>query len=285
MQALGDLDLPYLAVETPEFAADPVRHFNAAKTRHPWLAASDIGYFVHEYSAIRELLIQDAVLRPAYDGIVEQMGVRGTEWGRFTEQQMISLPVESHRLLRDTFAARFTPRFANQLRPMMRETITRLLGEWTPAGRMDFEEMASYFPISNMFSLVGAPREEIPAIRSSLETLGLAFSMDKSRLPEIHAAHARLEELVQRLIAGRRADPGSGNPDDLLALLINAGDEGGITARQLADLIIFFFVAGYDTSKNVLTFIMLKLIEQPDLYERCAADHEYCRKEWHSGFS
>lgn len=278
MQALTDLELPHLPVETAEFAADPVRYFNEAKQQHPWLAASDIGYYVHEYSAIRELLIQDDKLLPAYDGLVEQLGVQGTEWGRFTEQQMISLPVASHRLLRDTFAAKFTPRFANQLRPMMRETITHLLDEWAPSGRMDFEEMASYFPISNMFRLVGAPREEIPGIRSSLETLGLAFSMDKSRLPEIHAAHARLEELVQRLIAGRRADPASGNPDDLLALLINTGDEGGITARQLADLIIFFFVAGYDTSKNVLTFTMLKLMEQPELYERCGQDHDYCRK-------
>jgi len=278
MQALAELELPHLPVETSEFAANPVKFFNEAKQAHPWIAASDIGYYIHEYSAIRELLIQDDKLLPAYDGIVEQLGVQNTEWGRFTEQQMISLPVESHRLLRDTFAAKFTPRFANQLRPMMRKTITQLLDEWTPSGRMDFEEMASYFPISNMFGLVGAPRDEIPGIRSSLETLGLAFSMDKTRLPEIHAAHARLEELVQRLISERRADPASGNPDDLLALLIGTGDEGGITARQLADLLIFFFVAGYDTSKNVLTYIMYKLMEQPDLYERCGQDHEYCRK-------
>lgn len=278
MQALADLDLPHLPVETPEFAADPVSQFNAAKQRHPWLAASNIGYFVHEYTAIRELLIQDDKLRPAYDGIVEQMGVHGTPWGRFTEQQLISLPPEMHRALRDTFAARFTPRFANQLRPMMQATIARLLDEWVPKGAMDFEEMASYFPISVMFTLVGAPVEEIAGIRSSLETLGLAFSMDKSRLPEIHAAFDRLENLVQRLIAGRRADPTGGNPDDLLTLLINTGDEGGIPARQLADLIIFFFIAGYDTSKNVLTHTMYRLLERPELYQRCAEDHDYCRK-------
>jgi len=278
MQTLAELDLPHLPVETPEFAADPVHHFNAAKKRHPWIASSNIGYFVHEYSAIRELLLRDDKMRPAYDGIVEQMGVHGTPWGRFTEEQMISLPADQHRKLRTTFAAKFTPRFANQLRPMMRGTITRLLDEWTPSGRMDFEEMASYFPISNMFAMVGAPLEEVPAIRSSLETLGLAFSMDKNRLPEIHAAYDRLEKLVLRLIEERRADRETGNPDDLLSLLITTGDEGEVSARQLADLIIFFFVAGYDTSKNVLTYTMYKLLEQPDLYERCGADHDYCAK-------
>jgi cytochrome P450 len=278
MQTLLQLDLPHLPVETPEFAADPVRHFNAAKQRHPWIASSDIGYFVHEYSAIRELLKQDDKMRPAYDGVVEQMGAHGTPWGRFTEEQLISLPAEQHRKLRTTFAAKFTPRFANQLRPMMTGTITRLLDEWTPSGRMDFEEMASYFPISNMFALVGAPLEEVPEIRSSLETLGLAFSMDKSRMPEIQAAYRRLDDLVLRIIDERRSNPDAGNPDDLLALLIRTGDDGGVDARQLADLIIFFFIAGYDTSKNVLTYTMYKLLDRPDIYERCGTDHEYCRK-------
>ena len=38
----------------------------------------------------------DDKFRPAYDGIVEQLGAQGTPWGRFTEEQMISLPVEKH---------------------------------------------------------------------------------------------------------------------------------------------------------------------------------------------
>jgi len=278
MQTLADLDLPFLPVEEPAFAAEPVRYFREARTKHPWLARSNVGFMIHELTAIRELLGQDDRFRPAYDGIVDQMGAHGTPWGRFTEQQLISLPVAQHRLLRDAFAAKFTPRFANQLRPMMQATITRLLDEWAPKGGFDFEEFASYFPISNMFTLVGAPIEEIPGIRSSLETLGLAFSMDKSRLPAIHEAYDRLEDLVQRLIAQRRADPEGGNPDDLLHLLIKTADEGGVDQRQLADLIIFFFVAGYDTSKNVLTHTMRLLMQHPEMYERCATDFEYCRK-------
>lgn len=153
-----------------------------------------------------------------------------------------------------------------------------MLDEWAPKGRFDFEEFASYFPISVMFTLVGAPIGEIAGIRSSLETLGLAFSMDRSRVPAIHQAYGRLEELVQRLIAERRADPDAGSRDDLLHLLISTSDEGGVAERQLADLLIFFFIAGYDTSKNVLTHTMYLLLQHPDIYERCAADHDYCRK-------
>ncbi len=70
MPALAELELPYLPVEDGTFAADPLRYIAEARTKHPWLAKSDIGYFVHEFSAIREFLGNDEKLRPAYDGIV-----------------------------------------------------------------------------------------------------------------------------------------------------------------------------------------------------------------------
>ncbi|MCB2076800.1 MAG: cytochrome P450 [Novosphingobium sp.] len=278
MQTLTDIELPYLPVETPEFAADPVSYFREAKAENAWIAKSDIGYWVHDYQAIRDLLSQDEKLRPAYDGIVEMLGAHGTPWGRFTEEQLISLPAEQHAALRTTFAKKFTPRFANQLRPMMQETITRMLDEWAPKGKFDFEEFASSFPITVMFTLVGAPTEEIEGIRKSLETLGLAFSMDESRVPEIHAAFDRLEALVRRIIADRKASPDKGQRGDLLDLLIDTSEEGGIPDRQLEDLVIFFFIAGYDTSKNVLTYTIRLLLDRPDVYEKCAADLEYCRK-------
>jgi cytochrome P450 len=278
MTTLAELDLPYLPVEDPAFGQDPRSYFTAARTQHPWLAKSSIGLFIHDFTAIRELLGRDEKLRPAYDGIVDHLGARGTPWGRFTQEQLISLPAETHRLLRNTFSVKFTPKSANQMRPMMQATIQRLLDEWVPRRRFDFEQMAAYFPISVMFTLVGAPVEKIPGIRSSLETLGLAFSMDKGRVPAIHEAYGRLEDLVQQLIAERRADPNRGSRDDLLQLLIDASDEGGVAARQLADLLIFFFIAGYDTSKNVLTYTMYLLLKHPQIYERCGLDHEYCSK-------
>jgi cytochrome P450 len=278
MTTLAELDLPYLPVEDPAFGQDPRSYFTAARTQHPWLAKSSIGLFIHDFTAIRELLGRDEKLRPAYDGIVDHLGARGTPWGRFTQEQLISLPAETHRLLRNTFSVKFTPKSANQMRPMMQATIQRLLDEWVPRRSFDFEQMAAYFPISVMFTLVGAPVEKIPGIRSSLETLGLAFSMDKGRVPAIHEAYGRLEDLVQQLIAERRADPNRGSRDDLLQLLIDASDEGGVAARQLADLLIFFFIAGYDTSKNVLTYTMYLLLKHPQIYERCGLDHEYCSK-------
>lgn len=277
MQTVAELDLPHLPMEEHAFAEDPFHYFAEARKQHPWLATSKFGLVVHEYQAIRDLLSRDDQMRPPYGGIVETLGMEGTPWGRFTEEQMISLPAEQHRLVRDTFAAKFTPRFANQLRPMMRETVTHLLDQWAPKGEMDFEEFASHFPISVMFALVGAPLEGVALLRDDLEAIGLAQSLELERFPRIQEGMVRLEKFVEEVIAERRANPRTDGVEDLLEIVIRTGDEGTISARQLTDLIMFFFIAGYDTSKNVLTYTMYTLLDHPDIYRRCAEDHDYCR--------
>ena len=75
------------------------------------------GYCVFEYHAIRDLMWMDDKMRPSFDNVVAIMGAtEGSPWGRFTDEQMIALPDREHRLLRDTFAKKFTPRYANQMR-------------------------------------------------------------------------------------------------------------------------------------------------------------------------
>jgi cytochrome P450 len=279
MQQLADLDLYDLPWNEPGFAADPYPHFAAARKQHPWIAKTDAGYVVFEYNAIRDLMLQDDKMRGSFDGIVELMGAKDTPWGRFTEEQMLALPAREHRVLRDTFAARFTPRFANGVRPLMRETLSRLLDEWASSGSMDFEEFSSYYPVSVMAQLIGAPLSAIPGLRKSMETMGLAFSMDPTLVPALQEAVVHMDKFCQGLIEERRTNPrAEGAEPDLLDILLDASREGGISDRQLTDLLIFLFVAGYDTSKNVFTYLMHLLTKHPDIYRRCAEDIEYCRK-------
>jgi cytochrome P450 len=278
MLRIDQLDLPHLAWETPEFAADPYPHIEAARRQHPWLATTTSGYVVFELQAIRDLLIQDDKLRTAFDGIVDLMQAHGTPWGRFAAEQMIALPDREHKLLRDTFAAKFTPRYAAQLRPTMREVMTELLREWAPRKDIDFEEFASYYPVSVTARMIGAPLAAIPQLRSSLEAMGLSMSLDSAIVPKLDAAMAVLDDFVNEMLAERRAHTREGAEPDLLDMLIEAGEADNISDRTLADLLIFLFVAGYDTSKNVLTYMMHLMVQHPGIYERCAVDLDYCRK-------
>jgi len=220
----------------------------------------------------------DDCLRGSYDGIVQLMGAQDTPWGRFTESQMLAHSGDSHRRLRSVLVPKFNPMQANLHRELMRQVIGRLLDEWVPKSSFDFEEFASYFPITVMCRLIGAEPGAVPAIRKSLEALGLGFGMDPQHLPQLQQAIGVLDEFVQQLVGQRRSGTHPAGPPDLLDDLLEARGDEGLTERELYDVLIFLFVAGYDTSKNVLTMMMNLLLDRPQIYAQCAADPDYCHK-------
>jgi len=277
---LDELELYHLQWNTAEMAANPYPEIEAARAVHPWLAKADEGYVVIGYQAIRDLMEMDMQdkMRPSFDGIIELLGAKDTPWGRFTAEQMLAMPAADHRVLRDAFAAKFTPRYANGIRPLMREIMGNLLDEWLPKGQFDFAEFSSYYPVSVMTSMIGAPLSVIPGLRESLEALGLAYSLDPARVPSLQKAIVHMDEFCHELVAERKANPPQGESEDLLDMLIEASEEGQIPHRQLIDMLIFLFEAGYDTSKNVITFMMYEMTRHPEIYRKCGEDLDYCRK-------
>lgn len=270
-----ELKLPHLPITDPAFAADPLRYLEAARRQHPWLALSDMGYVVHEYQAIRDLTLMDAKFNPSLDAVTEIMGAKGTRWGDFMNSLMLAKDPPEHTRLRNSVAASFTPRNANRLRPLMRETVSALLDEWAPKGHFDFAEFAANFPIRVMFGLIGAPLEALPSIRQSLETQGLSASADKSLLPALEKAYEVLWNFVDGLVVARQRDGGGGD-EDVLTRLIAAHTSGELNAEELRVMLIFLFAAGYDTSKNMLTLIMHLMLEHPQEWARCAEDRLFC---------
>jgi cytochrome P450 len=277
-QALTDLDLPYLALEEPEFARDPVSQFAAARKRHPWLAKCSFGYVITDYKAIRELLTQEDKMRMSHPGVVELLGAKGTPWGEWLAHTIQALNGAEHQKQRAILAPAFTPRQANIHRPLMRDVISKLLDEWAPKKHFDFELFASHFPITVMCRIIGASPDAIPSLRSSLEILGQGGNMDPNFQPQLQQAYLVLEAFVRKLVAGRRAGERLGDDADLLDHLLQINAEGSLSEDDLYNLLMFLFTAGYDTSKNILTLIMYVLLDKPDVYVRCGEDLLYARK-------
>lgn len=278
MQVIDELVLPDLPMDDPDFASNPWPHLAAARQQHSWLAKCSHGFVVHQFSAIKELLWQDDKLQGAPADIVAMMGAEDTEWGRFQKHSLLAQTGAAHQRIRSSLAPAFTPRQAMQHRPLMRTVISELLDEWVPKQEFDFEDFASNFPIGVMCSLIGASRDVIPELRSSMEAFGLSFSMDRAHLPALEQAMLKLDGFAQSLVKDRKHRRLPADQSDLLEVLIETQERGDLTERELYDLLVFLFVAGYDTSKNALTLLMSVLIDRPDIYERCAEDLAYCRR-------
>jgi cytochrome P450 len=281
MVSVTELELEHLPLESQELANDPGPYFASARKRHPWLAASNLGYVVTEYQAMKEILAQDDHMRFPGDLTVEIMHAQGTGWGQFTQEMMLSRDEPVHGRLRGSVAEAFTPRAVNRLRPLMRKTVADLLDEWAPKAAFDFTQFAADFPVRVMFGLIGADPAAVPGVQSSLEIHGGSYGMDPTRMPIIEAAYQHLWDFVDKLIVERGR---GGGHDDLLDDLIAANTSGGLSDVELRQMLIFLFGAGYDTSKNQLTLITHALLSRPDVWARCAEDRPYCDKVVEEGF-
>lgn len=269
------VDLPLLPIDTPEFSADPQPFLEQARAHHPWLARFSQGYVVHGYDAHVDLLADDANLRPGLGPIIDFYGMRGTLWGRFMEEMLLSASGEPHTRLRASVAHAFTPRRANEVRPMMCRVIGDLLDEWAPRGAFDFAEFAAFFPITVMFGLLGVPADRVERIRHAIEAHIATLAIDPSTKPAMLVAWEELWEFADTLIREREAS-GETDSQSLLDALIAAKRAGTLDEVELRFMLLTVIIAGYDTSKNQLTWTMKLLVDRPDMYRRCAEDKDYC---------
>jgi cytochrome P450 len=161
------------------------------------------------------------------------------------------------------------------MRPTMRATVSALLDEWAPKGAFDFAKFAANFPVRVMFGLIGADPAKLPPILGAMEVQGSSFNMIVENMPQIEESYQVLWRFVDELIAERGPNAGKG---DLLDDLIEANTNGTLNDKELRQMLIFLFAAGYDTSKNLLTLLMYSMIQNPDIWKRCAEDLDYCRK-------
>ena len=107
--------------------------------------------------------------------------------------------------------------------------------------------------------------------------------MDLEILPALQEATTVLDEFARQVVADRRAGKRPDKGGELLDALLEAVGEGGMSERELYDLLIFLFAAGYDTSKNMMTWIMRDMLDRPDYYRRYAEDLSFSEKiveEW-----
>ena len=113
------------------------------------------------------------------------------------------------------------------------------------------------------------------AVMDSFWTMMLPFADLLERLPipklrRSRAARARLDGIVYRLIADRRASPG--DRGDLLSMLLAAQDEEaggeGMSDTQVRDEAMTIYLAGHETTANALAWTWHLLSAAPEVEAR-----------------
>ena len=103
----------------------------------------------------------------------------------------------------------------------------------------------------------------------------LHFPTPRNR--KAQAALRTIDDVVFEIINTRRSTPGEETKDDLLAMLMEARDEGdgkGMTDQQLRDETLIMFAAGHETTANAMAWAFYLLDQHPEVFTKLRAEVE-----------
>ncbi|WP_299572819.1 cytochrome P450 [uncultured Williamsia sp.] len=177
-----------------------------------------------------------------------------------------------HRQLRKLISAGFTPRQVALLADEITKIVTGIFDEIDTTREYNFaEDIAAPLPTRLIADMLGAPSTDWEQFRHWSDAIVALNDPDIEQDPL--EAMAELYEYFLKLINLRREGVSTGKTD-LLAILAAAEVDGlKLTDDDLLAFSFLLLVAGNETTRNLLAFGMLNLIENPDQFALLRSDH------------
>jgi cytochrome P450 len=262
----------------PGFAADPYPQFLAICTENP-VQETPLGLWaLFRYDDAVKLLrdprlsVEDKSVIGVNPRAEMREQILGSRPQRGTHQ-ILNLDPPDHTRLRGLVQQVFTPRTVEQLAPRVQVLVDEALDAVVERGAgMDvIGDLAFPLPFRVISEMLGMPDSDQDELRtwSHTLTLGLEPLLAIQHVDEILAASDHMIEHVLDAIEWKRTHPA----DDLLSALIAAEDDGDrLSPEELLDQVILLYVAGHETTVNLIGNGTLALLRNRAQLERWRDD-------------
>ena len=187
--------------------------------------------------------------------------------------QILNLDPPDHTRLRQLVQQVFTPRMVEQLTPRVQAMVDDALDAVVARGDgMDvIADLAFPLPFRVISAMLGMPVAEETQLRDWAHTLTLSLEplLALQHQDEILDASDHIIEHVLDAIEWKRAHPA----DDLLSALIAAEDAGDrLSPDELLDQVVLLYIAGHETTVNLIGNGTQALLTHPSQLERWRDD-------------
>jgi hypothetical protein len=193
---------------------------------------------------------------------------------RWVEQWMLFNDPPKHTRLRRLANHAFRPPVIEAMRERI-EAVSDELLDALPAGGDAFDLMAAFaqpLPVRVICDILGLPGEDFATTKAWSDALAIIVEPVRRRADLEAAGRAAVEmgdnlraHVAQHRVAGRR--------DDLLGSLMAAMDDGGaLSEDELLGNLILLFIAGHETTTNLIGNGVLTLLRHPDQLARLRAE-------------
>ncbi|MGZ6979699.1 MAG: cytochrome P450 [Acidimicrobiia bacterium] len=190
------------------------------------------------------------------------------------QRAILNIDPPDHDRLRRLVSKAFTPKMVESLRPEVERLVNDALDAVVArgTGRMDLiGDLAFPLPFTVISEMLGMPTGRRDELRTwshaVVKTLDPILTLDEARAAA--EASDAMVEYVLEVIAAKRRDPA----DDLLSGLIAAEEDGDVLDEQeLLDQVILLYIAGHETTVNLIGNGTLALLHHRVQLERLRAD-------------
>lgn len=251
---------------SPDFRRNPYPYYDMLRTHvpifhyEPWNS-----YFLSSYEDCATLLRDNRLGHGTWheDNVPEQqkaLAKMQKDWVLFKNPP-------DHTRLRGLVYKAFTPRMVEQLKEMIQRVTDQLLDKVQDKGEMELiADLAYPLPVAVIAEMLGIPQSEQHKFHQLSNDLARSLDLTEETAVYDRAseAAASFTEYLAHLAHKRRQNP----QNDLLSALVaveEAGDK--LTSNELYATCAFLFVAGHETTINLIGNGMLALLQNQDQFE------------------
>ena len=187
---------------------------------------------------------------------------------------MIQNDPPEHTRLRSIFSKSFTSRRIAQLESEIRELAAQLMADLqskSSAGKaVDlYKDFASPLPVAVITKLLGIPLDYYDRLKFWNEALGIGAGESYTEKQRFNAT-TEMNDTLYEIIEEKRFNPA----DDLISSLVELADEDGgqLKPNELLGFSKLLWIAGNETTTNLITNAAVVLQEQPEIIEKLQND-------------
>ncbi len=252
----------------PGFLDDPSIQLAALREDAPchWSDAMH-SWVVLQYDDVHRLMRDRTLL-----GSVTTLDPPDVEPRRRGAKMMIRRDGADHLRLRRLVSRVFTPKAISRWGERAEEIVAGLLDGLADRDVFDvMDEYALIVPAQIISEMLAMPTEDMDQLREWSHTLtpGLDPFITEAEEAAAEEAGRAMTKYVEQVVADRRDKPG----DDILTALLQAEDAGEVLDdEEVIAQILLLYIAGHETTRNLIGNGLVHLFRFPDQLDRLRAD-------------
>jgi cytochrome P450 len=262
----------------PGFFDDPYRQYAALREHDPVHRSPLEVWVLFRYDDI-VCVLRDSSLSVQVDNAtptarMQMFAEQAPEERERGAHSILNVDPPDHTRLRRLVSKAFTPKMVHELRPRIQALVDDVLDSMAAHGEADvISDLAFPLPFTVISEMLGMPEGNRDEVRGWSHTL--TKTLDPILSPEeVDAALVAANNMqahIQDVLVWKRDHPA----DDLLTGLLAAEDEGDrLSEIELLDQVLLLYVAGHETTVNLIGNATLALLGHPDQLAQLRSDPE-----------